>query len=171
MTHATLHALSAPIFLRYLKNAIHILDKASADAAARKIDEKTLLRDRLYPDMLPCWLQFHIAGDHAKGAMARLAGIDAPKFPDAEPENLAAIKARLEQVIAFVESVAPDAVNGNEDKEVSITVPSQTIHFKALPYLTGYAIPNFMFHLSTGYGILRKNGVPLGKSDFLRGGG
>ena len=68
---------------------------------------------------------------------------------------------------AFVESVAPDAVNGNEDKEVSVTVPSQTIHFKALPYLTGYAMPNFMFHLTTGYGILRKNGVPLGKGDFI----
>jgi uncharacterized protein len=169
MTQTTMHAISAPIFVRYRKSAIHILDKAAADAAARKIDEKTLLRDRLYPDMLPCWLQFFIAGDHAKGAIGRLSGVDAPKFADHEPESFAAIKSRLEQVIAFVESVAPDAVNGSEDREVSVSIPGQTIHFEGLPYLTGYAMPNFMFHLTTAYGILRKNGVPLGKGDFLGG--
>jgi hypothetical protein len=169
MTQTTMHAISAPIFVRYLKSAIHILDKAAADAAARKVDEKTLLRDRLYPDMLPCWLQFFIAGDHAKGAIGRLSGVEAPKFADGEPENFAAIKSRLEQVIAFIESVSPDAVNGSEDKEITISYPGQTIHFKGLPYLTGYAVPNFMFHLTTAYGILRKNGVPLGKGDFLGG--
>lgn len=170
MTHATMHAISAPIYLRYLTSAIHILGKAADDAGARKIQESTLLRDRLYPDMLPCYLQFFIAGDHAKGSIARLSGVEAPKFADGEPERIAVIQDRLRQVKAFIESVSPDAVNGTEDKEITITIPGTTLHMLGLPYLTGYAMPNFMFHLTTGYAVLRKNGVPLGKGDFLAGG-
>jgi hypothetical protein len=170
MTQTTMHAISAPIYLRYLTSAVHILGKAAEDAKARKIAESTLLRDRLYPDMLPCYLQFFIAGDHAKGSIARLAGLEAPKFADGEPESFAVIQDRLTQVKAFIESVSADAVNGTEEKEIAITIPGSTLHMKGLPYLTGYAMPNFMFHLTTGYGILRKNGVPLGKGDFLRGG-
>lgn len=169
MTQATMSAISIPVYQRYLKSAVIILDKAATDAAARKIEEKTLLRDRLYPDMLPCYLQFFIAGDHAKGSISRLSGVEAPKFADGEPESFAAIKDRLQQTIAFIESVATSAVDGSEDKEITIPLRSGPLHMKGLSYLSGYAMPNFMFHLTTAYAILRKNGVPLGKADFMGG--
>lgn len=167
----TMYSASVPTFVRQLKNASSWLDKAAAWATERKISQTTLLRDRLAPDMLPLYLQFFIAADHAKGCVARLSGVEAPKFEDGEPADFAAIKDRLHKTLAFVESVAADQIEGTEDKAVVVTYPGAELKFDGYGYLTTYAMPNFMFHATTAYAILRHNGVPLGKQDFLVGGG
>lgn len=167
----TMYSASVPVFVRQLKNASSWLDKAAAWATERKVSQTTLLRDRLAPDMLPLYLQFFIAADHAKGCVARLSGVEAPKFADGEPENFEAIKDRLQKTLAFIESVSADKIDGTEDKAVVVTYPGAELKFDGLSYLTSYAMPNFMFHGTTAYAILRHNGVPLGKQDFLAGGG
>lgn len=165
----SMYAATVPVYLRLLNNAVHWLDKAAENAAERKIDQKTLIRDRLAPDMLPLYRQFFIAADHAKNSIARLSGVAAPPFADDEPADFAAIQQRLNDTIAYLKTVPADAVNGTEEKTITITVPGREMQFPGLAYATMYALPNFMFHATTAYAILRHNGVPVGKTDFLAG--
>lgn len=161
-----LHALSAPVFTARLTSLVHVLKVAEAEHAAKGLTEEAVLGARLAPDMFDLKRQVQIATDHAKGAMARLAGIEPPSFPD-EEKTFAELYARIDKTLAFVASVTAEAVNGREGSIVSLKLRSETLEMPAIDYLQGFAIPNFYFHLTTAYGILRHLGMPLGKRDFL----
>jgi hypothetical protein len=156
----------APRFASMLRNLDAILGKAQAHAAAKKIDPAVLMSARLFPDMLPFVKQVQIATDHAKGAVARLAGVEVPRFEDTE-QNFDELRARLAKTIAFVESFSAEQIDGSEDREITLRAGGKDLVFKGMPYLIGYAIPNFYFHLVTAYNILRHNGVEIGKGDYL----
>ncbi len=162
----SMHSASAPVFTRMLNNLLRWLDKAEAHAAAKKFDAGVLLAARLAPDMLAFTKQVQIATDTAKFCMARLAGVDAPKFDDNEA-SLADLRARIRTTIAFVESVPASKVDGSETREVTIPRRDGPITMTGEAYLTRYALPNFFFHVTTAYALLRHNGVDLGKPDYL----
>ncbi len=163
-----MYQASAPRFAAMLKNLSAILDKAAAHAEARKIDPLVLTSARLYPDMFPLSRQVQIACDGAKGAMARLAGVEIPKHEDTE-KTFEELKARIAKTVAFIESFKPAQVDGTEDRDIVLKLRGKDAAFKGLPYLLGFAYPNFYFHVTTAYSILRHNGVELGKGDFLGG--
>ena len=133
---------------------------------AKKIAPEVLLAARLFPDMLPMVKQVQIATDHAKGCVARLAGIEVPKFEDNE-QSFEELRARIAKIIAFVESVPAAHIDGSEERDISLKAGGKEMSFKGLPYLLGYALPNFYFHLVTAYNILRHNGVEIGKRDYI----
>jgi len=153
-------------FVSMLHSLDAILTKAEAHAVAKKIDPAVLLAARLFPDMFAFTRQVQIACDHAKGAVARLAGLELPKFEDNE-QSFADLHARIAKTIAFVESVSAAQLNGSEEREVTLTVGGKEMTLKGLAYLLGFAQPNFYFHLVTAYNILRHNGVEIGKRDYL----
>ena len=162
----SMYQASAPVFLQGLKNLAAILDKAAVQAVERKIDPGVLLNDRLAPDMFPLVRQVQIASDHAKGAPARLAGIDVPKFEDVE-KSFDDLQQRLARVTEFVKSISPDQIDGSEDRDITLPIGGQSMAFKGRTYLLHFALPNFYFHLTTAYAILRHNGVVIGKRDFI----
>jgi hypothetical protein len=162
----SLYDVSVPIFTLGLTNLSAILDKAAAHADARKVDSKTLPQVRLIADMLPLSAQVQIACDTAKGATARLAGIEIPKYEDTEA-TIPELKARVAKTLDFLKSVKPEQFQGAETRDIVLTFPQTTLKFKGLNYLTNYALPNFFFHMTMAYALLRKNGVELGKRDFL----
>jgi uncharacterized protein len=162
----SMHQASALRFASTLKNLSTILDKAKAHAEAKKIDELVLTSARLFPDMLALTSQVQIACDSAKGAVARLAGVEIPKHEDTE-KSFDELKARIAKTLAFIASVKPAQIDGTEDKEVVLKIRGQDVPFKGAQYLLGYAWPNCYFHVTTTYNILRHNGVDLGKRDFL----
>ncbi|MCK9382080.1 MAG: DUF1993 domain-containing protein [Sulfuritalea sp.] len=162
----SMYDASVPCFARMLHNLDAILDKAQAHAVAKKIDPAVLLAARLFPDMLPLVKQIQIATDHAKGAVARLAGVEVPKFDDTE-QSFEQLRARLSKTIAFVNSFSAAQIDGSEEREIALKVGGQDMTFKGMPYLLGYAIPNFYFHLVTAYNILRHNGLEIGKRDYI----
>lgn len=168
MTQISMHAASAPTFLTMLRNLSSILDKAEAHATAKGYDPAVLLQARLAPDMFPLTRQVQIATDQAKGCMARLAGHDPEAIADTET-NFADLKARIAKVIGIVESYKPAQIDGSEDRQVTIKVPNAEFKFSGLEYLHGWAYPNFYFHVTMAYAILRHNGVDLTKRDFLAG--
>lgn len=157
---------SAPRFAHMLRNLDAILAKAQAHAAARKIDPAVLLGARLFPDMLPMVKQVQIATDHAKGAVARLAGAEVPRYEDTE-QTFDELRARIAKTIAFVESFAPEQFEGAEQRPVALRTGGRDWSFIGRDYLLGFALPNFHFHLVTAYNILRHNGVEIGKADYL----
>ncbi len=157
---------SAPAFLRMLANLSAILDKAAANAAARKIDPSVFLHARLAPDMFPFVKQVQIACDFAKNTAARLAGIDIPKFEDTET-SFDQLKERIAKTVAFVKGIGAAQIDGSEEKEITFPVGGQPMTFKGLSYLVDFALPNFYFHATAAYAILRHNGVDLGKRDFM----
>ena len=162
----SLHAMSVPVFARTLGNLSAILDKAVAHAQARKVDIAVLLNARLYPDMFPLTRQIQLTTDHAKGAVARLAGQEPPRYEDVET-TVEQLQARLARTVEYVRSIDPAAFNGAETREISLKV-RDTVHKHAgLAYLCHIALPNFFFHATTAYDILRHNGVELGKRDFI----
>ncbi len=161
-----LYALAAPIFTARLKSLVHLLKIGEAEGAARGLSEEAVLGSRLAPDMFELKRQVQIATDHVKGAMARLAGLDIPSFPDTE-QTFAELYARIDRALAFVASVPASAVNGREEAIVTMKLRHETVELKAIDYLQGFAIPNFYFHLTTAYDILRHLGMPVGKRDFL----
>ena len=161
-----LHAISAPIFTARLKSLVHLLKIGEAEGPARGLSEEALLGARLAPDMFELKRQVQIATDHAKGAMARLAGVDVPSFPDTE-RTFAELYARIDKTLAFVASVPATSVNGREDTIVTLKLRQETMELAAIDYLQGFALPNFYFHLTTAYDILRHLGMPVGKRDFL----
>lgn len=157
---------SAPRFARMLRNLDAILVKAHAHAVAKKIDPSVLLGSRLFPDMLPLVKQVQIATDHAKGAVARLAGAEVPRYEDSE-QSFDELRARIGKTIAFVESFSSAQLDGSEHRAIDLRVGGKDWSFQGADYLFGFAIPNFYFHLVTAYNILRHNGVELGKGDYL----
>jgi hypothetical protein len=162
----SMYEASAPRFIKTLNNLSAILDKAQAHAEAKKIDPLVLTSFRLFPDMLPMTSQVQIACDAAKGAMARLAGVEIPKHEDTE-KTLAELKARIAKTIAFIETIEPAQVEGSESKDVTLKIGGKDMVFKGMPYLFHFAFPNFFFHVTTTYNLLRHNGVEIGKKDFL----
>jgi hypothetical protein len=164
----SLYSASVPVFQHMLRNLGHILDKAEANAQARKIDPTALTTFRLAPDMLPFTRQILIACDAAKNGTARVAGVEAPKFEDNEA-TFADLKARIQKTLDFLATVPADAVDGKEEQEFTFPVGPNTRTMKGQAYLTTWVLPNFFFHITTAYAILRHNGVDLGKSDYLVG--
>ncbi|HEY9103342.1 DUF1993 domain-containing protein [Chitinimonas sp.] len=162
----SMYQASIPGFVRTLKNLDAILDKAVACAEARKYDPTVLVGCRLAPDMLPLARQIQIATDGVKGCAARLAGIEVPSYADDEA-TIAELKARIAKTIAFLESVPADKIEGSEERVVTIKLRGKDTEFKAVPYLFHFVIPNFYFHVTTAYDILRHNGVEIGKRDYL----
>lgn len=157
-----------PMFVHSLTALSKILDKAEAFAEAKKIKPDVLPQLRLIADMLPLWRQVTIACDHAKGAPARLAGLEVPSFADTET-TVAELKERVAKTIAFLSTIPEDAFEGAEARTIVVKAGPRELTFSAPQYLTGYAIPNFYFHMATAYNILRSNGVEIGKTDFLGG--
>jgi len=157
---------SVPAFQRTLTALDAILDKASAYAEERKIDPAVLISARLAPDMYPFSRQVQMATDHAKGCSARLAGLPVPSFTDTEA-TFPELKARIAKTLEFVGSVRPDQIDGSEERPVSLKAGPRELSFTGQDYLVFFALPNFYFHVTTAYGILRHNGVPVGKLDFL----
>ena len=162
----SMYQASAPRFANTLKNLSAILDKAQAHVEARKIDPAVLLASRLYPDMFPLIRQVQIASDNAKGAVARLAGVDVPKYEDTE-QTLPELKARIARTIDFVSSFKPAQIDGSEDKNIHLKLGPLEVDWKGMQYLLGFALPNFYFHVVTAYDILRHNGLEIGKRDYI----
>ena len=161
-----MYQASAPRFANILRNLSTILEKAEAHCAAKKIEPTVLTGYRLFPDMFPLTRQVQIACDTAKGAVARLAGVDIPKHEDTE-QTFAELKARIAKTLDFVESVSAAKIDGSDDKEIVLQMRSGERRFKGMQYLLGHAYPNFYFHVTTAYNILRHNGVEVGKQDFI----
>lgn len=162
----SMYQASAPRFINILNNLSAILDKAQAHAEARKIDPLALTGFRLYPDMLPMTRQVQIACDAAKGVIARLAGVEVPRHEDTE-QTFAELKARIAKTVEFIGTIGPQQIDGTEDKEIVLKIGGQDMKFSGMQYLLGFAHPNFYFHVTTAYNILRHNGVEIGKRDYI----
>ena len=162
----SMYQASVPRFVNILGNLSNILDKTQAHVDAKKLDSATLTTYRLFPDMLPMTKQVQIACDTAKGVVARLAGVEIPAYEDNE-KTLADLKARIAKTIAFIQTVTPGQIDGTEDKEIVIKRGEKETRYKGMQFLLGHALPNFYFHVTTAYNILRHNGVEIGKRDYL----
>jgi uncharacterized protein len=166
----SMYSASVPVFQHMLRNLVHILDKGEANAQARKIDPAVLAAARLAPDMLPFTRQVLIACDGAKNGVARISGVEAPKFEDNEA-SFPELKARVQKTLDFLATVPAAKMEGTEDKDITFPVGrDSTRTMKAQAYLGTWVLPNFFFHVTTAYAILRHNGVDLGKTDYLTGG-
>lgn len=157
---------SVPAFLRTLKALDAILDKALAYAEEKKFDPAVLVSARLAPDMFPLSRQVQMASDHAKGCPARLAGVPVPSFEDTE-KTIPELKARIAKTLDFIGTLTPGQIDGSEGRLVSLKAGPRELSFKGQDYLVFFALPNFYFHVTTAYDILRSRGVPLGKADFF----
>ena len=163
-----LHTLTAPVFARALTNLDRILDKGRAFAAEQGIDEQELLDARLIGDMGNLISQIQRASDSAKGAMVRLGGVENVVMEDNEA-TFDDIKARIAKTIDFVKSVPADAINGKEDAVIQLKFPNGEFNMPGRAFLLGFVHPNFYFHITTAYALLRMKGVPIGKMDFIGG--
>lgn len=163
----SMHQASVPLFKRQLGALLNWLDKAEAHATARKFDPNNYLQLRLAPDMLPFVSQIRIASDAAKGCVARLAGVEPPKFEDNEA-TLDELRQRIRKTIDYVQSVPASAIDGSEARDIVLPMRNRDpLHFAGEFYLKHWALPNFFFHCTTAYALLRHSGVALGKPDFL----
>ncbi len=162
----SMYQASVPRFVNILGNLSNILDKAQAYVDAKKIDASVLPNYRLFPDMLPMRVQVQIACDTAKGAAARLAGVPIPAHEDNEV-TLSDLKARVAKVLAFLGTITPEQIDGTEDKEIVLKRGDKETRYTGIQFLLGHATPNFYFHVTTTYNILRHNGVEIGKRDYL----
>jgi hypothetical protein len=162
----SMYQASIPVVSRMLTNLSAILGKAAAHCESRKIDPAVLLTARLFPDMFPLVRQVQIATDHAKGLAARLAGIEVPSYADTEA-TFADLHARLAKTIAYVGGFSPEQINGSEGKAICLKTGHGELNFTGQDYLVHFALPNFYFHVTTAYAILRHNGVDVGKMDYL----
>jgi hypothetical protein len=163
----SMYRASVPVFLQMLPALSGVLDKGAAFAAAKKIDPSVLLNARLAADMFPLTRQVQIATDFAKGLTARLAGQEPPKYADNEA-SFDELKTRIAKTIAFIKEFKPAQIDGSEEREINLTLGGQPRNFKGENYLVGFAMPNFYFHATAAYAILRHMGVELGKSDYMR---
>jgi uncharacterized protein len=163
---ATLYDFSIPALTRGLTNMSAILDKAAAYATAKKLDATVLAQTRLYPDMHPLSRQVQIACDTAKGAAGRLAGVEIPKHEDTET-TLPELKARIAKTLDFLKTITADKVPTDESRSIEIKFPNGSWKFTAPSYIIDFVLPNFYFHDSMVYALLRKSGVEIGKGDFL----
>jgi len=164
----SMYSASVPVFQRQLGALGKVIDKAASHAAAKKIQDAVLLQTRLYPDMLPFARQVQIAADFAKSTPARLTGSEFPKYDDNET-SLAELKARIDKTLAYVATYTPAKFEGSEGREITIPIPNNPMTFKGEVFLLHFAMPNFYFHVTTAYDILRQCGVEIGKRDFIGG--
>jgi len=162
----SMYQAAVPAFVQMLTALSKVLDKAADFAAAKKIDPNVLLNARLAPDMFPLLRQVQIAADFAKGPMARLAGQEVPKYDDSET-TIDALKARIAKTLAFVQSFGAAQIDGSETREIALTVGGQPLTLTGQNYLVNFALPNFYFHVTAAYAILRHNGVEIGKEDYM----
>jgi len=162
----SMHAMSHDVFKRALTQLLHVMEKGGANAKARNFDTSVLVNARLAPDMLPFARQVQLTSDFAKNSMARLAGVDAPKFEDNET-TMNELVSRVKKTLDYIGTVPASALEGSETREIKIPLRDRTVEFKGLEFLQGWAIPNFFFHHVTAYNLLRHNGVDIGKRDFL----
>jgi len=163
----SMYAIAIPTFQKQLSALDAMLDKAADYAATKKIDMAVLLGARLYPDMFNLTRQVQLATDFAKAAPARLAGLDVPSFPDTET-TLPELKERLAKTQAMLAAYTPEQLEGSEAKQVTLKLGGNEVTFSGQDYLLHVALPNFYFHCATAYGILRHNGLEIGKRDFVR---
>jgi hypothetical protein len=163
----SMYKISVPIFMQFLTGLSAVLDKAAAHAEAKKIDPSVLLNTRLAPDMYPLVRQVRAATDHAISASGRLAGADMPTFANTEA-TIPELKDRIAKTIEFLKSLKPAQIDGSEDKEIKITFPSGAVReFTGQSLLLNNSLPNFYFHCTTAYDILRHCGLEIGKRDFM----
>ena len=162
----SMHEASAATFKRMLTPLAALLEKAEAHAAARKIEPEALLGARLFPDMFSFTRQVQLTCDFAKLCCARLSGIDAPKHDDKE-KTFPELKARVAETLAFIEGLKAKDIDGTESKEITLKIAGKDTQMKGRDYLLFFALPNFYFHATTVYDLLRHNGVEVGKRDFL----
>lgn len=163
----SLYASSIPVFTQMLGSVSAMLLKAEEHATTKNIEPNALLQARLFPDMFPMTRQVQIACDFARGVSARLAGVDIPKFDDNE-QTFAELQTLISKTLAFVSAFKPEQIDGNEAREI-ITRPGtpKEKRFNGQAYLLSYGLPQFFFHVTTTYAILRHNGVELGKKDYM----
>ncbi|MEQ1622377.1 MAG: DUF1993 domain-containing protein [Methylococcales bacterium] len=164
----TMYQASIPSFVRMLGNLSVILEKAAAHAEVKKIDPAIFVNARLAPDMFPLSRQVQIATDMVKGAAARLAGLEVPSYEDNET-TFADLQARIAKTVAFIQSLSAEQIDGSEERQIVLKFGSRELSFLGQPYLLDFVIPNFHFHLTTTYAILRHNGVDIGKKDYIGG--
>jgi hypothetical protein len=162
----SMYQASVPTFIRMLDNLAAILEKAAAHAEAKKIDPAVLVGSRLFPDMFPLVKQVQIATDAAKGGAARLAGLEPPAFEDNEA-TFADLVARVRKTVAYLKTLEPGQIDGSEDRTVTWKTRTATKSMQGMPYLLNHVLPNLYFHIATTHGILRHNGVEIGKGDYL----
>ena len=164
----SMYQASIPVFIRGLGNLSVILDKAAKHAEAKQIEPSVFISARLAPDMYTLSHQVQIASDVAKGCAARLAGIEVPSYEDNET-TFPELQARIAKTVAFLQSVSPSQIDGSEQRPISLKLRGREVSFLGQPYLLGFVLPNFYFHLTTTYAILRHNGLEIGKQDFIGG--
>ena len=164
----SMYALSHDVFKKSLGQLQHLMEKGIANAKARSFDTSVLVGARLAPDMLPFSKQIQLTSDFAKNSMARLAGIDPPKFEDNET-TMEELLARVKKTLEYIDTVPATALEGSETRDIRIPLRDRTVEFKGLQFLQHWALPNFFFHFVTAYNLLRHNGVDIGKRDFLGG--
>ncbi|WP_454782828.1 DUF1993 domain-containing protein [Legionella sp. WA2022007384] len=162
----SMYQVTIPVFIRMLNNLLSILAKASQYAEAKKIDPAVLINARLAPDMFALARQIQIASDTAKGCGARLAEMEIPSYADTET-TFAELHERITKTIQFLKSINKDKFNGCEDRQIVLKARGKDIHFTGQDYVLSFVIPNFYFHVTTAYDILRHNGLEIGKMDFL----
>ncbi len=162
----SMYQASIPVFIKGLNNITAILHKAAAYAESKKIDPAVLLNSRLAPDMFPLTRQIQIATDSVKGCAARLAGIEVPSYQDTE-STLDELQARISKTIDFLQTVTAAQIDGSEQKAVTLKLRGKDVNFTGQDYLLSFVLPNFYFHYTTTYNILRHNGLDIGKTDFL----
>jgi hypothetical protein len=163
-----MYAMSHAVFRKALTQLLHVMEKGIANAKARNFDPNVFVTQRLAPDMLPFAKQIQLTSDFAKNSMARLAGIDPPKFEDNET-TIDELVARVKKTLEYIDTVPEAAVDAGEARDIKIPLRDRTLEFKGLPFLQNWALPNFYFHYVTAYNLLRHNGVDIGKRDFLGG--
>ena len=164
----SMHAMSHEVFRKALTQLLHIMEKGVASASARNFDTSVLVNARLAPDMFPFVKQIQLTSDFAKNSMARLAGVDPPRFDDSET-TMDELVARVKKTLEYIATIPASAFEGSETRDIKIPLRDRTLEMKGLPYLQNWAIPNFFFHYVTAYNLLRHNGVDVGKRDFLGG--
>lgn len=162
----SMYPISVPVFIKHLNGLASCLKKAQALYAEKKYDEATLVSYRFFPDMFNFSRQIQAMSDHAKGCTALLAGMEAPKYEDNE-KSLADLIARIEKTVGFLKSVKPAQIDGTEEKAISIKMRDRELNMKGIELLLNRSLPNFYFHATTAYDILRHNGVELAKRDFM----
>ena len=165
----SLYDISIPTYRRGLQNLASFLDKAEAHAKANGVALSTYTEARLAPDMHPFTRQVQMASDAAKGGAARLAAVDAPAMPDTET-TFPELKARIAKTIAFLDTISKEQVDARHGATIELPLPGRTMTFTAPDFLMQFSLANFLFHVTTAYALLRAQGVPLGKMDFLAGG-
>jgi len=164
----SMYQASIPQFSKMLTNLSHILKKGEEFASAKSLDSKALVEGRLAPDMFPLSKQVQVACDQVKNGMARLAGVEPPKFEDNET-TFAQLQDRIAKTISFANSLKPEQIDGTEAKEIKFSIKEWSFEFIGEQYLLTWIIPNFYFHVTTAYDMLRHQGVEIGKSDYLGG--